>query len=105
MVSKVKSTLAVAVLAGVLASASAVAAPKSDQFSALQGLDAEVMTAHEMEGVYGKITLSELQDAISNSTKLSDRAKNRLLFILDRYPRLANFVVRVVTRIENRFGR
>ena len=105
MASKVKSILSAAILAGMLAGTSAVAAPKADQFSALQGLDAQAMSAHEMEGVYGQITLDELKDAIANSTKLSDRSKDRLLTILDRYPRLAKLVVRIITRIETRLGR
>lgn len=84
---KSKLLVAAALTAGILSTTSFAA--DQQQFSALQGVQAEAMSSQEMAAVEGQITLTELTAAIS--TKFASQ------------PKLAAYLIKYVTLIATRY--
>lgn len=90
---KNKLILAVALSAGIL-STSAMAA-QQDQFSALQGIEAQPMSSQEMAAVEGQITLADITAAITakyGTTKFATALIKYVTYINSRFPKLLPYL-------------
>jgi hypothetical protein len=83
-----------AALCSALVSLPAAAAHEQGQFSAIEGIDAQALTAAEMDAVHGALTVTQIRTALvtalNRSTSLSDALKASVLRRFDLYiaPRL-----------------
>lgn len=90
-----KTLIAAALTAGILSS-TAIAA-QQDQFSALQGIEAQPMSSQEMAAVEGQITLQDITDAITakygtTNPKFAAWLIKWATYLDSRYPKLLPYL-------------
>ena len=90
-----KTLIAAALTAGILSS-TAIAA-QQDQFSALQGIEAQPMSTQEMAAVEGQITLADITAAITakwgtTNPKFAAALIKYATYIANRFPKLLPYL-------------